>query len=439
MSLGTWAHVAVTYDPTSTSNVPTIYIDGQPVVATVDPDFPTGPQGTWTSDAGDDMLIGNEPAGDRTFDGIIDEARYSSVIRSGDWIKTGYNNQLSPGSFYTVDPAGSTFTLADHDAGQVPDKFDGSNPETDALFAFKLSRSGSATVDTLRVHFTTSGGVANGDVTSGELWKDENNDGAVDGGDTLIQGSVTPAGGILTFTNNFSPDVVGTGYLVQATVANLVAADTTTFSLAPEDIDTVELNVCSSGTTTDAIHTQPAAGSLVLADHDSGQVPDQFGATTPVTAEFFAFKLTRSGPATVDNIRVHFSTSGGVVDGDVTNGELWRDVNNNGVVDGPDTSVMTGVNGSGGFLNFASISEDPGTSGTNYLVQADIGNLVAGDVTTFSLGTLDIDLVLSSATESGSTSFAIHTQDSVSGGDVFYLRQRHGPLHRTSDRDHRSG
>ena len=160
--------------------------------------------------------------------------------------------------------------------------------------------------------------------------------------------------------------------------------------------------------------------SLTLVDHDAGQVADQFGASTPVTSEFFAFKLTRSDPLTVDNVRVHFSTGGGVVDGDVTNGELWRDVNNNGVVDGPDTSVQTGVNASGGILSFTSLGEDPGGAGTNYLVQADIANLVPGDVTTFSLQLVDIDELEAGVDEDGSVSFAIHTFDSASGGDVYY-------------------
>lgn len=36
--------------------------------------------------------------------GTLDEARLSSRVRSGDWIKTEYNNQSDPGSFWTVGP-----------------------------------------------------------------------------------------------------------------------------------------------------------------------------------------------------------------------------------------------------------------------------------------------------------------------------------------------
>ena len=47
------------------------------------------------------------------YDGLIDEVRVSSVVRSANWITTEYNNQNSPATFYTLGsqeaaPAGST-------------------------------------------------------------------------------------------------------------------------------------------------------------------------------------------------------------------------------------------------------------------------------------------------------------------------------------------
>ena len=160
--------------------------------------------------------------------------------------------------------------------------------------------------------------------------------------------------------------------------------------------------------------------SLTLADHDVGQIPDQFATTTPVLAtELFRFKLSTTGTVTVDNIRVHFSTTGGVVNGDVTNGDLYRDENDDGLIDGGDTPLVTGVAATGGFLAFTSLGESPG-AGANYLVRADVANLVPGDTTTFSLDLSDIDEVEVGVAESGASSNAVHTQDSASGGDVFY-------------------
>jgi parallel beta-helix repeat protein len=124
LSLDSWAHVVVTYDSSSITNVPTFYVNGQPLTSTVDPDIPGGPTGAADPDGADDLLIGNTAAGDRTFNGIIDEARYSSVIRTAAWIETEFNNQSSPATFHSLggeelngafcgaDPATSTITAA---------------------------------------------------------------------------------------------------------------------------------------------------------------------------------------------------------------------------------------------------------------------------------------------------------------------------------------
>ena len=157
--------------------------------------------------------------------------------------------------------------------------------------------------------------------------------------------------------------------------------------------------------------------SLTLANHDSGQVADKFTTTSPVTDVLFRFKLTRSGTVTVDNLRVQYTT-GTVIDADITSGELWRDVNNDGVVDGGDFSVQTGIAGSAGALAFNSLGEDPGIAGTHYLVRATVANLVAADTTTFSLGAADIDEVEGGVAESGSIANATHTQDVGSGSDI---------------------
>ena len=189
--------------------------------------------------------------------------------------------------------------------------------------------------------------------------------------------------------------------------------------IAGDDVSAITMDASNNTSEFGANVTVVLGGTLTLSDHDAGQIVDQFGTTTPVTSELFAFKLSTTGVVTVDNIRVHFSTTGGVANGDVTSGELHRDNNNNGVIDGGDTPIQTGVTPTGGFLAFTSLGESPG-AGTNYIVQAIVANLLAGDVTTFSMETADIDEVESGVSEGGSAGFAIHTFDSVSGGDVFY-------------------
>ncbi|MGH9461100.1 MAG: LamG-like jellyroll fold domain-containing protein, partial [Vicinamibacteria bacterium] len=350
--------------------------------------------------------------------GSLDEIRVSNVALSDDWIATEYNNQANPGTFASLGTS-VALTLSDHDAGQVGDHFVGLTPVTDTLFAFNLQGSAAATVDSLRVQFTTANGVVSADVSNGELWRDNNNDGLINGGDAPIEVGVAPSGDTLLFTSNFPLVVGGANYLVRATVGNLVLNDTTTFSLAVEDVETVEVSICYSGSTTGAVHFQDAAPTLTLANHDSGQIPDQFLTSSTVFSELFAFKLTSSGAGTVSAIRVRFTTGGGVLNGDVSSGQLYRDNNDDGVIDGGDFLIQGGVTPVGGVLSFTGLGETPvGT--IQYLVRANVLNLVAGDTTTFSLALSDIDELEAGVVELGGTSDAVHTQDSALGGDVYY-------------------
>jgi hypothetical protein len=338
----------------------------------------------------------------------LDTTTFSLAAADIDEVEAGIVESGSiSNALHTMDV---TLTLADHDLGQTNDKFTTTTPVTDVLYAFKLTRFGTVNVTNLRVNFTTGGGVVNGDLSNGQLYVDVNNDGLITGADALIQTVASPAGGVFTFTTNFSPSATGTNYLVRATVANLLAPDTTTFSVSAVDIDEVEAGVVESGSISNAVHTQDAS-TLTLADHDLGQTNDKFLTTTPVTDVLFRFKLTTAGVVTVDNIRVNFSTGGGVANADVTSGELWEDVNGDGAVDGGDIQRQTGVAGSGGQLLFGS-DVTPSAAGTNYLVRATVANLAAADTTTFSLGTADIDEVQGGVVESGTTTGAVHTQDS---------------------------
>ncbi len=174
-----------------------------------------------------------------------------------------YNDNGTSGNSNTI----SLTTLAglmlgNHTLWQVTNRFTTTSPVSDVLFRFNLSRGGTVTVDTLRVNFTITGGVVNADVTSGALYVDVNNDGMLDGGDTLIQGSVTPVAGVLTFTTDFTPATSGTNYLVLATVANLAVGDTTTFSVGTTDIDVLPGGVAKLYSISDATHRRISVSSL---------------------------------------------------------------------------------------------------------------------------------------------------------------------------------
>jgi hypothetical protein len=98
VALNAWTHVAVVYDKGSTGNDPSIYINGAAMTLTQR----ASPGGNMVSDGAYTARLGNRGAGDRTFNGRLDEVRLSTSARSPDWIATSHRNQSDPGGFYTV-------------------------------------------------------------------------------------------------------------------------------------------------------------------------------------------------------------------------------------------------------------------------------------------------------------------------------------------------
>jgi hypothetical protein len=100
VTTGTWHHVAVTYNRSSAANVPTIYLDGAAVAPVT-----SATAGVMEADGAYALRLGNRGALDRAFDGLLDEARLSKVIRNAGWIATSYQNQNAPEAFVTVGAA----------------------------------------------------------------------------------------------------------------------------------------------------------------------------------------------------------------------------------------------------------------------------------------------------------------------------------------------
>ncbi|NVB77763.1 MAG: DUF2341 domain-containing protein [Kofleriaceae bacterium] len=98
VTLNAWHHVAVVYNKNTSGNNATLYLDGSAVTTTrID-----NPSGTMDDDSSHSLGAGNRAATDRAFEGMLDELRLSSSTRSAGWIETGFRNQSSPGTFYTV-------------------------------------------------------------------------------------------------------------------------------------------------------------------------------------------------------------------------------------------------------------------------------------------------------------------------------------------------
>jgi hypothetical protein len=88
ITLDTWYYVTAVVDTlTLTAH---LYLNGSEVIYGI---WDYIGEGAYTSDADIDLFIGNRAGLDRAFEGIIDECRVSSVVRSPEWIKMCYQNQ----------------------------------------------------------------------------------------------------------------------------------------------------------------------------------------------------------------------------------------------------------------------------------------------------------------------------------------------------------
>ncbi len=95
LAVGTWYHVTATFD--NSGNAMAIYKNGaSQSVASL-----SGSGCTTTSDPATNtgvLVMGEDAADTQSFDGLIDEVRISSSVRSADWIKTEYDNMANQGT-----------------------------------------------------------------------------------------------------------------------------------------------------------------------------------------------------------------------------------------------------------------------------------------------------------------------------------------------------
>jgi RHS repeat-associated protein len=98
-----WHFAVVNY---ATDGTDTLFVDGQSA-GSAQQQIPTGYAPNYKYYVGTAYTF-ISPEGNWTwlyFNGSIDEVNVSDIPRSGDWIQTEYNNQSSPSTFYTFNPA----------------------------------------------------------------------------------------------------------------------------------------------------------------------------------------------------------------------------------------------------------------------------------------------------------------------------------------------
>jgi hypothetical protein len=92
LTTSTWYYLALTYDSSA----------GLVGYVNANVDGTAGALGSLDTGAGITRIGGDSSALNGEWNGVIDEARISSVARSANWITTEYNNQNAPGTFVTL-------------------------------------------------------------------------------------------------------------------------------------------------------------------------------------------------------------------------------------------------------------------------------------------------------------------------------------------------
>jgi hypothetical protein len=114
ITLSQWQHIALTWDGSTTATNAHIYINGSEVSYQTTTNMVTP-----VNNSTENLIIGNNGVASRAFDGIIDEARISNNVRSLAWIKTEYNNQSSPSTFYSLGSEEGMYVSSGTIASQV--------------------------------------------------------------------------------------------------------------------------------------------------------------------------------------------------------------------------------------------------------------------------------------------------------------------------------
>ena len=125
--LSAWAISSYVFSDTTTwhyvqmrraSGVTQFFIDG--VLVT----------GTWNINSANYNYADSKIGGVRAFSGAIDEVTVSPIARSADWIKTEYNNQNNPSTFYSVASEETVTNSATNGGSEVTNYTVTSNPDS---------------------------------------------------------------------------------------------------------------------------------------------------------------------------------------------------------------------------------------------------------------------------------------------------------------------
>lgn len=197
-ALNTWQHVAIVYDATAGSV--SVYLDG-----TLG-SFATGKSPTGRGE----LIVGSYSTTSTRFYGQLDEFRFWDVARSNAEITAAMNVELPTSA--------ATQLKASSSGGPFP-----TVPATDMVVMDMQADAFINNNSITSLTFTHIGTAPDTDITSVKLYRDNNSDGAVDAGDTLL-GTGALGSGTVTFNSAPLPQALTAGTTVRLLLAVDVSA-----------------------------------------------------------------------------------------------------------------------------------------------------------------------------------------------------------------------
>jgi uncharacterized repeat protein (TIGR01451 family) len=245
-----WHHVVAVFPNAAPDDTNAeLWVDGQKKVITHL--FGSGPSDRTVTAK---MLLGTLGAGGSDFGGIIDEVRVSNLARSADWIKTSYNNQGTPGTFYTIGAAQTQYASS----GLLTSNVFRPGQPGNAVRWGQVSWSGSQPAWTgLAVELSLDGGVT---------WGPAVNGGSIGLVSDSIRYRVTMTSASGTASPKFSSIGFDYSYLADAGVSSVTASPV---DLLSDGIDETTVSVALK-----AFNGEPLSGHVL--DFTSDRASDTF-------------------------------------------------------------------------------------------------------------------------------------------------------------------
>lgn len=249
---------------------------------------------------------------------------------------------------------------------------------------------------------------------------DANANGAIDASETVNVGGRAILLGdgndlLVTFADPFTPPT-GARYVLLADLDNINAGDAFTASLDARFLRTRLTAGIESRL--GAVRHAAGSGVILLADPSAGQMADRLGGLPEQNdVTLFALRLLGAG-GTVDKIDFQLSAVQDIGADKMFNVRLYEDVNKNGTVDGADRLVTSAplalsfnTSNATGVITFTPAAAAMPT-GRNYLLVANLRNLMAGDALTVGLAPANVLLTGGATVADGWTTPARHVVDS---------------------------